>query len=100
MEAVTDESQALLRFNNLPSGNYILRFRKLNGFGIKIILTRKFRFTIRTPWYRQTWFYFLAIAASWNRFCSSSSCDCNSIKNSSENWNYKCEKNKRTAGKE
>jgi hypothetical protein len=57
------DNEATLYFNNLPSGSYQLRLRKLNGFGINNYSYKDIRFTIGTPWYKQLWFAFLVAAA-------------------------------------
>ena len=48
-----------IRFNNLSSGKYLLRIRKLNGFGFNNYTYKKISFSITTPWTRQWWFYIL-----------------------------------------
>jgi signal transduction histidine kinase len=54
---------AEIRFNNLSSGKYLLRIRKLNGFGFNNYTYKKISFSITTPWTRQWWFYiFCALA--------------------------------------
>jgi K+-sensing histidine kinase KdpD len=57
------ENESMLRFNNLPSGSYTLRFRKINGFGINNYSYKELRFSINTPWYQRSWFYMLMVAA-------------------------------------
>lgn len=57
---INTDNDALIRFNNLPSGNYVLRIRKLNGFGINNYSYKQISFTISTPWYKQWWFYLLS----------------------------------------
>jgi signal transduction histidine kinase len=52
-----------IRFNNLPSGNYTLRIRKLNGFGFNNYTYKKINFSITTPWNQQWWFYILCALA-------------------------------------
>lgn len=58
----TDVDAAIL-LNNLASGDYILRIRKLNGFGINNYSYKTIRFSIITPWYRTWWFTLLIILA-------------------------------------
>ena len=48
---------AVIQFNNLPQGKYVLQIRKLNGFGINNYSYRKIEFTINTPWHKTWWFY-------------------------------------------
>lgn len=52
-------NESEIHFNNLPSGNYTLRIRKLNGFGYNNYSYRKIQFSITTPWYKQWWFYLI-----------------------------------------
>ena len=52
---------AVLQFSNLPAGNYTLRFRKLNGFGINNYTYKTIRFSIIKPWHQQWWFTILAM---------------------------------------
>lgn len=54
------ESEAVIRYNNLPSGHYVLRLRKLNGFGANNYSYADLQFTITTPWYQRWWFYVVA----------------------------------------
>jgi signal transduction histidine kinase len=56
------ENENLIRFSNLPSGSYVVRFRKLNGFGINNYSYKELHFSINTPWY-QRWWFDLVIAA-------------------------------------
>ncbi|HQY11724.1 MAG TPA: HAMP domain-containing sensor histidine kinase, partial [Ferruginibacter sp.] len=53
----------VIRLGNLSSGNYTLRIRKLNGFGINNYTYKVIRFTISTPWHKQWWFYALCLLA-------------------------------------
>jgi|CXWL01.1.fsa_nt_gi signal transduction histidine kinase len=48
-----------IRFNNLPSGKYTLRIRKLNGFEFNNYTYKKISFSITTPWTQRWWFYLL-----------------------------------------
>jgi signal transduction histidine kinase len=52
-------NESEIRFNNLPSGKYTLRIRKLNGFGLNNYTYKKIEFSIATPWNQQWWFYIL-----------------------------------------
>jgi signal transduction histidine kinase len=56
---IRSTEDATLRFNNLASGNYTLRIRKLNGFGIHNYSYTTLNFTITTPWYKKWGFYLL-----------------------------------------
>ncbi len=60
---VSTENEAVIRLNNLSSGNYVLRIRKLNGFGISNYTYKIIRFSISTPWHKQWWFYTLCMLA-------------------------------------
>ena len=60
---VSTENEAVIRLNNLGPGNYVLRIRKLNGFGINNYTYKTIRFSISTPWHRQWWFYALCLLA-------------------------------------
>ncbi len=51
-----------IQFNNLPAGRYILRIRKLNGFGINNYAYKTIEFTIAKRWYNEWWFYLLLLA--------------------------------------
>jgi len=57
---VVFENGSEIRFNNLPSGDYKLRIRKLNGFGFNNYTYKTVDFTITTPWHQQWWFFVLA----------------------------------------
>lgn len=58
----TDENAAI-QLNNLPSGKYILRVRKLDGFGINNYTYKTLHFTIAKRWFNQWWFYILVAGA-------------------------------------
>ena len=60
---VNTDIDAVISFNNLSSGNYVLRIRKLNGFGINNYSYKTIRFSIVTPWYKTWWFTLLIILA-------------------------------------
>jgi signal transduction histidine kinase len=53
-------NEAVIRYNNLSSGDYVLRLRKLNGFGVNNYTNATIRFSITTPWYQRWWFYVVA----------------------------------------
>jgi signal transduction histidine kinase len=57
---ITVADAATIRFSNLASGNYNLRIRKLNGFGVTNYSYTTIRFTIPTPWYKKWWFFVLS----------------------------------------
>lgn len=54
---------AAIRFNNLPSGDYYLRIRKLNGYGFNNYTYLDIRFSIIIPWYNRWWFFVLVSLA-------------------------------------
>jgi signal transduction histidine kinase len=58
---VNTDNDAVIRLINLPSGNYKLRIRKLNGFGQNTYSYKVLRFTISTPWHKQWWFFVLSL---------------------------------------
>ncbi len=60
---VNTGNDALIRLGNLSSGNYTLRIRKLNGFGINNYTYKTIRLSISTPWHKQWWFYALCLLA-------------------------------------
>ncbi|MGF2413302.1 MAG: ATP-binding protein, partial [Ferruginibacter sp.] len=55
------EDNASIQFNNLPAGKYILRIRKLNGFGINNYSYKTIEFSIAKRWYNEWWFYLLML---------------------------------------
>ena len=63
-KAVNTDNEAIIRLGNLGSGNYVLRIRKLNGFGINNYTYKEIRFSISTPWHKQWWFYVLILLAA------------------------------------
>lgn len=62
-KTVNTINDAVIRLGNLASGTYVLRIRKLNGFGINNYTYKEIRFTISTPWHKQWWFYALGLLA-------------------------------------
>ena len=60
---INADDNPFIQFNNLPAGKYILRIRKLNGFGINNYSYKTIGFTIAKPWYNQWWFYLLSLGA-------------------------------------
>ena len=60
---VNTDIDAVILLNNLASGDYILRIRKLNGFGINNYSYKTIRFSIVTPWYKMWWFTLLIVLA-------------------------------------
>jgi signal transduction histidine kinase len=60
---INTDNETFIRLASLPSGKYILRIRKMNGFGKNNYSYKTIAFTIATPWYKQWWFYVLMIAA-------------------------------------
>lgn len=57
--AIDVNNGAFIRLNGLSPGEYKLRIRKLNGFGIDNYSYKELHFTIRTPWTRTWGFYAL-----------------------------------------
>jgi len=55
------QNNPLLRFSNLPSGNYRLVIRKLNGFGENNYSYKETRFRIVPHWYQQYWAWLLGL---------------------------------------
>lgn len=51
----------VVHIGSLPPGNYTLRIRKLNGFGLNNFTYKEINFTIANPWYKTYKFYFLCI---------------------------------------
>jgi len=62
-KAVNTDNETLIRLGSLSSGKYILRIRKLNGFGKDNYSYKTIEFIIATPWYKQWWFYALIATA-------------------------------------
>ena len=60
---VNTDNEAAIRLIGLPSGNYLLRIRKLNGFGLNNYSYKEIHFTISTPWHKQWWFFLLCLLA-------------------------------------
>ena len=60
-KTINTGNDAVIRLGNLSSGNYVLRIRKLNGFGINNYTYKEISFTISTPWHKQWWFYLLCL---------------------------------------
>ncbi len=58
---VNTANETLIRLSNLRPGKYVLRIRKLNGFGAGNYSYKEIRFRISTPWTRQWWFYALCV---------------------------------------
>jgi signal transduction histidine kinase len=56
---VTYTNGAEIKFSNLPNGKYILRIRKLNGFGLNNYSYTEISFSIITAWYKRWWFYLI-----------------------------------------
>ncbi|HEX4876712.1 MAG TPA: ATP-binding protein, partial [Chitinophagaceae bacterium] len=54
---INENNEAVLVLNNLSPGDYLLRIRKLNGFGPNNYSYKELRFRIGTPWYQKWWFY-------------------------------------------
>lgn len=58
-KAVNIENGAVVQLNNLAQGSYVLRIRKLNGFGVDNYSYREIRFSIPAPWHQRWWFFLL-----------------------------------------
>jgi signal transduction histidine kinase len=55
------QNDPVLRFSNLPSGDYHLVVRKLNGYGEGNYSYRESRFRIIAHWYQQLWAWLLGV---------------------------------------
>jgi signal transduction histidine kinase len=55
------QNNPVLRFSNLPSGEYHLFIRKLNGFGQRNYSWLESRFRITAHWYQQLWAWLLGL---------------------------------------
>lgn len=55
------QNNPALHFSNLPSGDYRLMIRKLNGFSEKNYSYQESRFRIVAHWYQQLWAWLLVI---------------------------------------
>ncbi len=62
-KSVNIETDAAIRLYNLSSGNYVLRIRKVNGFGSNNYTYKTIEFSIKTPWYKTWYFYLLCLGA-------------------------------------
>jgi signal transduction histidine kinase len=62
-KTINTDNDAVIRLSNLSPGKYLLRIRKVNGFGINNFSYKELRFTISTPWHKQWWFYLLSFLA-------------------------------------
>jgi signal transduction histidine kinase len=60
---INTDNEAVIRLISLPSGNYTLRIRKLNGFGKNNYSYKELHFTISTPWHKSWWFFLLCFLA-------------------------------------
>ncbi|MBL7733245.1 MAG: HAMP domain-containing histidine kinase [Chitinophagaceae bacterium] len=56
---VNIDNGAIIQLNNLSWGNYVLKIRKLNGFGLNNFSYKEIRFSIPSPWHQRWWFYIL-----------------------------------------
>lgn len=54
-------NETSIKFNNLDPGEYNLKIRKLNGFGINNYSYKNIQFKIKTPWYKTWWFMLVSI---------------------------------------
>ncbi|MEO7308645.1 MAG: HAMP domain-containing sensor histidine kinase [Ferruginibacter sp.] len=60
-KTINTDNDAVIRLNNLQPGDYVLRIRKVNGFGINNYSYKEIRFSISTPWHKQWWFNILIV---------------------------------------
>jgi len=60
-KTVNVDNEAVIRLYGLTRGDYALRIRKMNGFGVNNYSYSEFHFHINTPWYQQWWFYILLV---------------------------------------
>ena len=51
-----DAKNMAIHLNNPGQGDFFVRIRKLNGFGINNYTYKTINFTIKTPWYKTWWF--------------------------------------------
>lgn len=58
---VNTDNASVVTLNNLSPGNYNIRFRKLNGFGVNNYTYKIIQFQIITPWYMKWWFRLLGL---------------------------------------
>jgi signal transduction histidine kinase len=61
---VNTDNDVMIQFSNLSPGEYTLRFRKLNGFGINNYSYKTILFRITTPWYKMWWFTISILVAA------------------------------------
>lgn len=62
---INTDNDAVIALSNLKSGDYLLRVRKLNGYGINNYSYTEIRFSVLAPWYQQWWFLVLSVAFIW-----------------------------------
>ena len=60
---VNFDNEAVIRLISPAPGNYTLRIRKLNGFGVNNYTYKDIHFSISTPWYKRWWFVLLCMLA-------------------------------------
>ena len=53
----------IIHLVNLPAGNYDLKIRKINGFGVSNYSYKTIKFYITVPWHQRWWFSLLAALA-------------------------------------
>ncbi len=58
-KSINSNNESEIILTNLPAGKYILKIRKLNGFGFNNYSYKEISFNITTPWYLQWWFFIL-----------------------------------------
>lgn len=62
-QPINTDINAIVHISNLSPGEYTVRFRKLNGFGINNYSYKTIHFRIITPWYKMWWFTVLVVFA-------------------------------------
>jgi signal transduction histidine kinase len=60
-KTVNTQLDDVIRLTNLTPGDYTLRIRKMNGYGINNYSYKKIEFSITIPWYKKWWFNLLVL---------------------------------------
>ena len=53
----TDAQHTIIKYTNIPSGSYLLEVEVTNRYGIWTGVVNCLKIEIKTPWYKQWWFY-------------------------------------------
>lgn len=53
-----------IKYSSLPAGNYLVRIKATNQYGLESSLERQFAFTINKPYWQTFWFWILVIASA------------------------------------